>query len=537
MSKSFWFFFGFIVFLINLVLPDFGLANVLAQDKDNLKNCVCQGKIEGSDYSCLDKEIKVYSDKYKYQEFVELLRGLCPDNKIVAPALSYYIAMTRYQQLKYLEESNSWDEYFAKGNDYRDDITKEAAKAIAGIAKDDPLYINSRLLIFRFHKDQQDNFTEGALTDLMDSTTEYAKANKDMKPVKEVADILLSYDEKSNARKLYKLYAQVLTNSDIKNTELKDAAVDFYKNGNLELSESLYDSYIDRIIKDTPKDKLVKELKEIAVSFSYKDLRVYDIAYAEKIFKKIEEVKGLEAFDEELIYLRGFNLEKNKEFASAKDIYLTLLKRYPDTKHSDEVNYKIGIITVYLLNDIKSGRDYFGKLADGDGANPYTLTSLYQMGLLKQWEGDFDAAHGYYNKLIEKSEGKITDTVLEAQERLDEIKNKQPLMYNLKTLMDVLLKDGNSKVSFGKVDLKSNLYLPQKGQELDVNASAYLLSSGCFNVEMQYLWSLDLGGAKPDVKQPLLKTSYKNNGTKAVGVVLVSPSGIEGASLDLIDVR
>jgi outer membrane protein assembly factor BamD (BamD/ComL family) len=458
-------------------------------------------------------------------------------NDAVKPLLSYYIASTRYQQLRYLEEVKSWDEYFAKGNDYRDDIVKEAGKSIDATSQDDPIHLYSRLIIFQFHKDLQDAFVDAALSDLVNSTLDYAKLNKDSKPVKETADRLLSYGEKAKAKELYKIYAQELVNSNIKDEALKDIALGFYKDDNLELAENFYDIYIERIAKTTPKDKLIKELIGIALDFSYKDSGPKDMFYAEKIFKKIEEIGGMDAFNEELIYLRGFNLEKSKEFRQAKDMYLILSKKYPDSKYADEITYKVGLIYTYALRDAKSGREYFDKLADKDAMIPQSLASLYQLGLLKQWEGDSLTAKAYYNKLIEKSKGNITDTLEMAQARLKEIEGSRAIEYNLKVFMDTSLKEEFVNLDTGGIDLEPNAYQPKIGQEVDINSSVYLASSGCFNVELQYLWSYYLGDAQPSVNQSGLKVSYKNQGTKLVGLVLVSPTGISGRTFDLIDAR
>lgn len=449
----------------------------------------------------------------------------------------YRAALSRYQRLKYLEDTKSWDEYFAKGNDYRDEIVDKAGKVSLAAAENDPLRVYSRLLLYSFHKGQQDNFTEEALNNLMSSALDYAKLNKDMAPIKETADELFFYEEKANARELYKIYAKELVNSDIKDEALREAADGFYKNGNLELAENIYDSYIEKISKKMPKDKFILELKNIALAFAYKDSGSKDMAYAESIFKRIENEGGIEAFDEELIYLRGFNLEKNKEYRQAKDVYLLLLEKYPESKYADELNYKTGIIFTYIIKDLKTGREYFGKLADKESIIPYSLASLYQLGLLKQWEGDLATAKGYYKKLIEKSEGNITDTLMMAQERLKESEESAALEYNLKTFMDASLKDSSVDFEMSKVDLRSNIYNPKLGEEVNIKSSAYLSASGCFNVELQYLWSGNLGDAKPETKQPEFKALYKNPGTKMIGLVLVSPSGITDYTFDLIDVR
>lgn len=450
---------------------------------------------------------------------------------------NYRAALSRYQQLKYLEETKNWDEYFAKGNDYRDEIVSKAREVSLAADKDNPLRVYSRMLLYSFHKDQQDTFTEEALSDLMSSVLDYAKLNKNIVPIKEAADKLLSYDEKAKAKELYKIYAKELVSSDIKDEALKEAADGFYKNGNLELAENIYGIYIEKISKKIPKDKFILELKSIALAFAYKDSGSKDMPYAESIFKKIENEGGLEAFDEELIYLRGFNLEKNKEYRQAKDVYLLLLQKYPDSKYVDELTYKTGIIFTYILRDLKAGREYFDKLADKKSTIPHSLASLYQLGLLKQWEGDLALAKGYYKKLIEKSEGHPSDTLEMAQERLRESEEGAAMEYNLKTFMDVSLKEASADFDMSKIDLRSNIYYPKPGEEANVKSSVYLASSGCFNVELQYLWSGSLGDAKPNTKQSEFKTLYNNQGTKMIGLVLVSPSGITDYTLDLIDVR
>lgn len=509
----------------------------LAKDTKEFEKCICGAKVSEAAHKCLNELRESYFQENKYSELVDLLRRICFGDKYIAPYLNYNIALSRYQQLKYLEESKGWDEYFAKGNDYRDDIVKEAGKAVESLPKDSPEFLYSKLVLYKFHKDQQDAFVEGALADLMSSAAEYAKAGKDISPVKEAADILLSYDEKRAASELYKLYSQVLVSSDLSDEALKEAAIKFYQEGNLELSESIYDIYIERISKAFSEYMLIQELKPIAVAFSYKDIEPCDMLYAEKIFKKIEESGGVKAFDEELMYMRGFNLEKNKEYRQAKDVYSLLLKIYPKSRYADEASFKAGVIFTYALRDPKSGSEYFSKLVDKEPVTAYSLSSLYQLGLLKQWEGDFSSAKGYYDKLIGKSQEGVTGILQLAKSRLTEIEEGASMEHNLKAFIDASLKKEFANLDMGKVDLKSDIYRPKSGESIEMSASVYLASSGCFSIDLQYLWSGDLEGANPGIREPGFKASYQNEGTKIVGLVLISPSGITDYAFDLIDVR
>jgi len=523
--------------ILSLVLIVLIAGVSYAKDLKESQKCICNSQEREKSFTCLKELKEFYFQDNRYSEFVDLLSRLCPEDKGIAPYLSYNIALSRYQQLKHLEENNSWDEYFANGNEYRNDIVKESAKAGESLPKESPEFLYSKLLLYRFHKDQQDAFAEESLLNLMSSASEYVRKNKDLNPLKEIADALASYGETSKAKELYRFYAKSLINTDLKDEALKEIAVKFYKDGNLELAENIYDIYIDRISKKLPKKKLMQELKDIALAFSYKDFSPHDISYAETVFQKLEDLCGIDSFDEELIYLRAFNLEKDKQYRNAKDIYSLLLKKYPQNKYLDEVTFKTGVIFAYALRDLKSAREHFNTLADRNPLTPHSFSALYQLGLLKQWEGDFSSAKVYYDKLIEGSQDKTSDIVQSTKKRLMEIEDGMPIEHNLNTFMDVSLKNAFANLDMSKIDLKSNIYMPKLKEAVDINASAYLSASGCFNVELQYLWSGDLGGAEPNIKEPGLKALYKNSGTKIVNLVLISPSGITDYVFDIIDTR
>jgi hypothetical protein len=55
-------------------------------------------------------------------------------------------------------------------------------------------------------------------------------------------------------------------------------------------------------------------------------------------------------------------------------------------------------------------------------------------------------------------------------------------------------------------------------------------------VEIQYLWSGDLGSAKPPLEKSEFNTTYVQRGTKEINLVIVSPSGVLDRSIELVDV-
>jgi hypothetical protein len=55
-------------------------------------------------------------------------------------------------------------------------------------------------------------------------------------------------------------------------------------------------------------------------------------------------------------------------------------------------------------------------------------------------------------------------------------------------------------------------------------------------VELQYLWSGDLGGANPGVEMSNFQGAYADPGTKVINIVLVSPAGIIDRTFTMVDV-
>lgn len=497
------------------------------------------------------EELKAdYFKDNRYNEFVDFLNNYKDKNKLSAGCINYYKALSRYSQLKYLEEKQLWDDYFANGNTYRDQILENTKKVISETDSSSPLRLKGRLLLWQFYRDQQNTFGEQGLDELTADVSAYAKAVDDPGLIKDIADKLLASDEKPGARAIYKLYVNKLASGEISDTELKIVGAGFYKEGNLELAETVYDIYIERISRGLAVEKLIPELFEIANLFvykpqgsglasnsqSHKPTGLYDMFYAEKIYARIEGLGQENSFNEESIYLRAFNLEKLRDYKMAGELYLKLIQLFPDTKHFDEAVYKIAMINAYVSADIPKAREYFEKLIVKTTFSPQVISSFYQLGLLAQWEGDLTGAKGYYDTLLKNSGDSHAGTNALAKDRLKEIEENKQLSYNLKVFLDSTLKKENAPVEMGSSELKISSFILEKKQRFEVSALANMPESGCNQVQVQYLWSGNLGGANPQATDAVFEGSYPDSGTKELNLVVVSAAGIIDCSFVMADV-
>lgn len=490
-------------------------------------------------YPCLPQEdLEALKDKYfaeyNYAGFIDYLKDLRKKGPSLNAPISFYIALSRYNQLSYLEESQSWDEYFSFGNNYRDELVKEAEEAISLSNFADTINLYAHCLIWQFHKDQEDAFVADALNSLMNSVREYSGKKDDFAPVKYIADKLYSYGNKRESKELYNIYVGQLLKAVTKDEQLKEAADSAYGQGNLSLSAIIYDAYIDRVIKSYPKEKAIIILTTIAKDFAYKDEGNNDPEYAEGIFKKVDELSLGKARDEQASYIRAYNLEKARIYSQAQEKYATLIEEFPQTSYRDEALFKCAIITTYVLRDIDRGVSLFGKLADSSRISPHVISSIYQLGLLSQWRKDFVKAKEYYARLMELSGDGFGDTRKLAEERLEELEKDGEIEYNLKMFLDASLKDN---FDMSKIEIKSHPYRILKDSDTHINAGSFLPESGCMSVEAAYLWSGHLGTINPLVNQPELTTSYIYPGTKEINLVLVTANGIMDRSIDMVDVE
>ena len=443
---------------------------------------------------------ETYFNQHKYSEFVDYLKGLRKDD----PALvSYYIALSRYEQLKYLEETQNWEEYFNRGDEYRGEFIQEAHDAI-GLAlkeKAGSLLMYAQCLLWQFHKNNKDAQEETTLTDLLSSVGQYSdSAETDLSTIKYVADRLFGYGDRINSQRVYSIYLEKLITS----------------------------------LQENKESRLISLAKQLA----YRDNNIGNPFFAEEIFKKIEELNPNFILDEQTQYLRAYNLEKLKQYKDAYLQYQILVGNYPRSSRYAEVLFKMGVISAYILRDIDTARDHLYKLTQSSLSSPQVFASIYQLGLVSQYQGDISQAKEHYTSLLEKTK-KISccyDLINKAEARLKEIEESQPLEFNLRTFMEASFKDDKGIVYSRNVDIKVPYFKLVPNQDIRVSSFALPLESGCMPVNLEYLWSGDLGSAKPLNDQDSFVTAYICPGTKLIQLVVITSSGILGHDLVFLDV-
>ncbi|MDD2703389.1 MAG: hypothetical protein PHC33_05235 [Candidatus Omnitrophica bacterium] len=488
-----------------------------------------------------------YFKDNRYSEFIQFIKKSFPEKKDLVLYVNYYTALARYEQMANLEKEQKWDEYFDRGNDYKTEIENNARKVVENSGPHDPLNIYARVLLWRFHREQQGVSHRQESQELLKAVQEYSQASEYMAPLKHAGDAVLSYGETAKAEGVYRLYAEKLARTSGGAEEVNKFARRVYEEGKFEFAQVLYTVYIDNIVKVYPLEQVVANLNEIAGLFLVqKDF----ISYAVKIYDKIEEVGGNTVFTEAMILQRAFALIKAKEYLPAKNLYQDFIKKYPCSNNYDEALFKLGIIYTYVLRDMDKGRLCFEQVAqkkesvslkecgeEAQKTTPWLISSLYQLGLLSQWDRELVKAKEYYTRLLEKAKDGFRDTAGLSKERLKEINEGSQIEYGLRLFLDISLKPENERYDMSRVDLSASVVRGKNKEPVKVFSNYYMADTGSMQPEVQYLWSGNTGAAIPSFDENVLDTSYDYSGTKEINLVVVSPQGVFDRSLYLLDVN
>lgn len=456
--------------------------------------------------------------------------------------LSYYLSLCRYHQLRYLEETQNWKEYFDSAAAYRDELFKESKKA----AHECPLSsfaVKAQILNWLEHKSRNDSEARASLKNVVSLINMYVKESTgDIQVIKDAADILAKEKETALAKAAYNLYVNRLISTEVSVEKLKANAQEAYSSGNLELAEVIYDRYISLAGSFLPKDKLAGELIAVALQFAVSPARgilspeINDGQYAEKIFTLIEELCPRGCINEETLYLRAYNLQKNKEYQGCAREYSRLIQRFPQGRYVNEAEFKIGVIYAYVLDKKADALDAWQKIITRGSSLGYVLESIYHKSLISQYEGGLEDARGGYEKIISLAEdARQYKNVLERVNlRLKEIEGSRSLEYSLLSFLDGSLKE--AVINKRPLEVSASPLSLDILSELKISVPQVEMRTGCFSPELNYLWSGDLGNVSPLPVDASFNTAYDSPGTKVFNLAVVNSNGLIGASVEMVEV-
>ncbi|MFZ2385838.1 MAG: hypothetical protein WBE75_06525 [Candidatus Omnitrophota bacterium] len=488
----------------------------------------------------LEKTKECYYSSGRYGDFFSFLKTLAVKRKDLSAWAYYYAALARYDQLAYLQTEKKWDEYFADGETYRRELDEYAHKAVKSAAGGSlPAY--SRLLLWRSLREQQDEASVQLLQELLSTAREYAASTgADLEVIKAVAGGLYAAGERTKAAEFYKLYVTKMASGAADTREILALAGQFFKEGNMLLSELAYDAYADNLLKSGtyPKEEKPGLLFKVAGQFVYNDGGICDPEYAEKIFVMIESFAGPESFPESSLYTRAWNLEKSRSFEAAEKRYSELAARFPSGVYADEAVFKSGVIKMYALRDTDGGQQYLQKLADSGRKGPYVVDAVYHLALLLQWEGDSSRAAEYYNMLIGLAGKHYEEEVALSRARMSELAGNKPIEYNLRTFLELSFRPENSAYNMSRLDVKASPAQAAAGENISLQSSAHTAESGCMPVKLSFLWSGQTGrNPKLSADDAGFSTVYQEQGSHVINVVALHPSGTIDRSFVIVDVR
>lgn len=539
-----------------LVTPGYAEEPELKKAK-KLEAVILSNPSDKQNTALLDELSEIYLSQHQYAQLMDALRKL---EKVKASAcdlpVSYYIGLCRYHQLKHLEDNQDWKEYFDIGNAYRQELFLETQN-LAELCPASAFGVRAQLLNWLQHKAQNDAQAESSLNKLIDMVNSFANSGApEIAVIKEVADSLSKGEEPAFARSAYNLYVNRLLAMEKSAFKLQSSAESILKEGNVNLAEIIYDRYVELSRATLSKDNLATELIAIARQFASDGwAKGKDLQYAEKIFGILQEACGKGYFTEELQYLRAYNLQRLKDYHRSAQEYAALVTDFPQGQELDETEFKLGIIYTYILGQKEEGRAYWQKVIERNSRLEYTVESLYHKSLVSQYSGDLETAKAGYARILELIRGNpdFKDIFGRVSSREKEIQEPKPMEYNLKAFLDTTLKQPlvNQSVGLPRPSLESIATYEGRGLELLVNPPKVISSkeeevkfsgqqlqieTGCFAPELTYLWSGDLGNLRPIPTGPEFTTFYQTPGTKVVNLVVLSPAGVIGSALDMVEV-
>lgn len=154
--------------------------------------------------------------------------------------------------------------------------------------------------------------------------------------------------------------------------------------------------YLEELIKRFPKaNKMAEARKEIGYSYLYK-LNKPDKAVIE--FETIEKNFPSVSFLDEVVYLKGQAYLAQKRFDLAEKTYGNFTVVFKNSKYSEEVEYKLGLIKLNLGKD-KEANDLLRQFIEKYPQSSYTPLAKFDLGNSYENLGDLKKALEVYKSI------------------------------------------------------------------------------------------------------------------------------------------
>jgi tetratricopeptide (TPR) repeat protein len=509
---------------------------------ETLKSAVIPNDPQG--LANLKSVVAWYVGDGKFDELIAYLTSLLKKGFERLPDVYFYRAYARQAQLDYWKKIKNWEGVYDKGSEFKASMEADLAQAEKFTKARPDMALRIAMLRWLIASQDDAEAAPGLFDDVVSKAKSAASQPDTMILIKDTADSLSSYEDKNLSRRLYEVYASALKASGPAPEQLKKAGQDFVQQKNIYLAKTLFEGYLEQFAGDS--DVLAKETVLIADKFAdHGRQEALDPVYAEGLYQKAFDLAGQKAFSAVSQYNRAFNLERMKDAEAAIREYGKILSDYPDFSDRAEVEFRVGVLRAYAVRDIQGAVASFEHIKTAYPQGRISLSSLYQLGLLSQWESKNDAAKAYYEALMTSAQAQGADMekdelVLLSRERLQEIEEKKPMKYGLRLFFEGIFgasRDVQASDMPLSVDVTGRPAKAAVSNDVVFTVTTSNPVTGCMMPDYSYEWSGETGTAANIPNSATWTTSYGTQGIKVIHVAVVGNNGLEGVGFEMIQIE
>ncbi len=481
----------------------------------------------------------VYFSAHDYDAFYNSLSGLIEKDKTNAAAY-FYRALARIEQIAHWKKIKNWEGVYDVGPAYQEGIAADLDAAEKAAQEDATILFGVAFLRWRAAQEKENEEAYGLFDAVVAAAQEAAGSKEGLARIKETADGIKDLEDKNLSRRLYSVYVDYLAGSDMPRETLRKTADDFLDEGNLYLAKSMYAIFLKGIEDDKVR---ARAMVEIANRFAHPgDAEALDPVYAEELYQRAMDVEGPQAFDQEGVYRRAYNLERLKDYEGALKSYGQWIASYraSDKARAAQVLFREGALAAYGLADTEKAKMFFQDLIDNFSVDPLVVSAQYHLGLLAQGAQEVDAAREHYAAALSLARAGLnegSEIVALTNARLEELKEGRPMAYGLRLFMEGAFGRDEEAPMPLYVDVTARPSLTTVDGDVRYVVTTSNPMTGCTMPNYAYEWSSELGGLENVPNSAEQTMDYKEPGLKVVFVAVVGTAGLEGVGFDIVQVE